>query len=88
MLNEGRVESLSSSLVTVSARADSGFSGGPIINTSFEIVGMVQGGEGEIIKTVKMIPIHDLVIHLSVISYFVPGLPSFQLHTGVGGTTF
>ncbi|KAI5059476.1 hypothetical protein GOP47_0025795, partial [Adiantum capillus-veneris] len=57
MLDSGFVESHSWSLATTNARADKGFSGGPILNKDMQIIGMIQGGHGELIKTVKIIPI-------------------------------
>lgn len=88
MINCGTVKSESSCLVmTTSARADKGFSGGPLLNKAMEVIGMIQGDHGEIITTVKIIPIEEISNLCSILSHFIPNVPSIPVPMIVSGSS-
>ncbi|MCO5575219.1 hypothetical protein L7F22_029017 [Adiantum nelumboides] len=85
MLNPGTVESLSSTLATTNARADKGFSGGPILNKDMHIIGMIQGGHGEVMKSVQIIPICEISNASSIVSQFIQ-FPPIVVPMAVSGS--
>ncbi|MCO5558279.1 hypothetical protein L7F22_011858 [Adiantum nelumboides] len=87
MLNVGRVESMSEVLTTVSARADVGFSGGPVLDRSARIIGMIQGGRGFEMKTVAIIPIEEVAKVIEVVSFSRPELPGLFLPMQIDSST-
>lgn len=70
MLNPGSGESYSHTLMTTNARADKGFCEGPILNNNMKIIGMIQDGHGDDIKSVKIIPIDEISNVSCIISQF------------------
>lgn len=87
MVNCGTVESESSVLTTTSARADKGFSGGPLLNQAMQVIGMIQGDHGEVIKTVKIIPVEDISFLCSVLSQVNRGVPPIPIPMRVSGSS-
>lgn len=72
--SEGVVSYQSVSSMTVTAYADAGFSGCPVLNMDGFLVGMVVAGDGFAIKQVKILPAQLLHAVLVISEPVLPGL--------------
>jgi S1-C subfamily serine protease len=62
--------------MTITAYADDGFSGSPVLNLRGCLIGMVQGGHGRTIKQVNVVP--ATIVHYFLVIKGLPGLGEFR----------
>lgn len=70
--SKGSIASVVPGAVAITAHADDGFSGGPVVDILGRLVGVVQGGMGTTILRVGIIPSYD--VHSYLLQAGQPGL--------------